>query len=424
MAETTRTFQNMLNEYTPYKLLREEILKRVYFINKAQKDDSWLGGNLIVPFQGTQASSVSMDGLTESADITEDEYVRGNIDNYKEAWASLVFNYTDLIQHNKVSTQNFLRILPDQLEQMMNYFKELVSIQITGAKNFAYVPGTDEGGKPPANGALSVNRIDRFVIGQKVWVQNKVDTNAAPGRYLFVTAIDVNDSRVTFSLTKGGAAAAVAAYTAAAEAKFYYAGITRDNTKNFSSVRDALLSRANGGAEKLYGQTKTAYPYLQAVNIDGDGVTAANILDRLFDGYTAMKIKGKGMANEIVMSYKHLGSIMKLVEAQKGSFKVMPKDTKANLYAWDTIDIASVTGKRLRFVGVQEMQDDTIFYLDWSGIKFHSNGGFRKVQSPDGNTYYVERRKQGYRFICDMCLFGDLVVSNPGNCGIMYGINY
>jgi len=48
---TTRTFQDMLNEYLPNRLLKEELIKRDYILSTIDKDDSWKGGKLIVPFK-------------------------------------------------------------------------------------------------------------------------------------------------------------------------------------------------------------------------------------------------------------------------------------------------------------------------------------------------------------------------------------
>jgi hypothetical protein len=94
---TQRTFQDMLNEYLPNRLLREEMVKRDYVLNRAEKDNNWKGGKLIVPFKGAGASSVKFGGLTASNDIAQDEYVRGSIDDYVEVWGSLVFNHRKLV---------------------------------------------------------------------------------------------------------------------------------------------------------------------------------------------------------------------------------------------------------------------------------------------------------------------------------------
>lgn len=37
---TTRSFQDMLNEYLTYDLLREELVKRDYVLQKVEKDNS------------------------------------------------------------------------------------------------------------------------------------------------------------------------------------------------------------------------------------------------------------------------------------------------------------------------------------------------------------------------------------------------
>ena len=42
---TARSFQSMLNEYLPNKLLKEELIKRDYILTNVKKDDNWKGGN-------------------------------------------------------------------------------------------------------------------------------------------------------------------------------------------------------------------------------------------------------------------------------------------------------------------------------------------------------------------------------------------
>ena len=97
---TTRSFQAMLNEYLPNDLLMEEMLKRDWVLTNIEKDNNWKGGKSIVPFKGQQASSIKMGGLTTSSDIAEYKYVRGSVDDYVEAWGSLIFNHRDLMDHS------------------------------------------------------------------------------------------------------------------------------------------------------------------------------------------------------------------------------------------------------------------------------------------------------------------------------------
>lgn len=413
---TTRTFQDMLNEYLPNRLLREELVKRDYVLNRVEKDDKWKGGKLIVPFKGSGASSVKFGGLTASSDIAEDKYVRGSIDDYIEVWGSLIFNHRDLMEHNgKIPESTFLKIVPDVVEDFLEYQKQVVSFQLTSGPHFASVVADTD----LANGIIEVDRIDRFMLGQKV---NLSDDDTAASAF-YVISIDVNASTVTLSATRGGAAASLIAYTTAQNAKLYHDGVAAASD-TFVSLKSALLSAANGGSANLHGVSKLLYPYLQAININGSTITATNILDKLFDAYKDVKIKARGQANEVLMSFKHLGSVMKLVEVQKGGFKVAPDSMKATEYGWSEIVIMAVTGEMLKFVGIQEMDDDVIMFMDWKGITFRSNGMFKKRKSPEGLEYFEVRNTSGYQYIVDSCLFGELEVRKPGNCAIVYGISY
>lgn len=417
---TTRNFQDMLNEYLPNDLLKEEITKRDYILQKVQKDESWAGGDIVVPFRGSRATSVSFGSLTASSDIVQSKKVRGTISAYHEVWGSLIFDHADLMQHNKLSEQNFLKLLPDEIEDFMIYLKETVSIQLGSGPHFATVTDATDA----ASGILVVDKIDRFEINKLCTLD---DGNSAAASY-WVTAINVDDSEVTLSATKGGAAADVSAYSVAQSAKFYQPGVfdAGGNHDTFFSLRSALLSAANGGSTNIHGIAKTAYPYLQAVNISGASISATNILDQLFDSVTTMRRKAKGgMATTYLMSLKHLGSVMKLLELQKGSFVVVDAP-KSNLYGWTEIKLASVsTGQILEIVGIQEMDDDIIPIVDWKSMTFRTQGGFKKRMSPEGKEYFEVRATTGYSYIVDVCLFGEMEYSKPGHNGIIYGIpNY
>lgn len=423
---TTRTFQDMLNEYLPNKLLKDELVKRDYFLNNVEKDDNWKGGTIVVPFKAAGASSVKFGSLTDAADIASASYVRGEITSYQEVWGSMIFYHRDILDHSgRVVEDSFLSNLPKQLDDFMEYMKMCVSLGIMSGPHFATATATANAASGgTAGGILGVDRIDRFELGQKFTLD---DGNSAQADY-YVIAIDVNTSEITVSATRGGAAADISAYTIAQSAKCYHDGVlvAGTATNKFQSLKDALLSAANGGGASLHGKTKAAYPYLQSVNVDGSTVSATNILDKLFDGFTTLKLKAKGGNKiKIVMALKHFGSIMKLIEAQKGGFKVAEGSRKASIYGWEEVEITSVTGQRLQLVGVHEMDTDVIFYLDWSALTFRSNGFFRKRTGPGGNQYYETRATSGFAYIVDISLFGELEVSAPGKCGIMFGIpNY
>jgi hypothetical protein len=410
----------MLNDFLPNELLKEELVKRDYLLSNVEKDDTWVGaagsttngGALIVPFKSAGASSVAAGSLSASTDIAQDQFVRGQISVQPEIWGSMVFNHTDLMQHEVVSEKNFLKILPDAVNDFMDYLKNVVSVNLLNGTWFAKTTVAASS----SNGILTVDRPDRFVVGQKL---NIVATSPAL-LVAYVLSIDVNAMTVTCVTARGGSTNTdFSANNVASGAQISNDGFAANG---FTSLRSCLLSSANGGGSTLYGQTKTAYPYLQAININGANVTAANIVEKLFDGFTVTRRLGRGKPTDIIMSYNNLGLVLKVVEASKGAFNVKPGSAKASQYGWDEIEIGSVTNQSLKFIGVQEMDDDIAIYLDWRALKFYSNGFFRKRKSPDGIEYFEVRATTGYQYIIDVCLFGDLVVDRPSYCGIMYGI--
>jgi hypothetical protein len=413
---TSRSFQDMLNEYTPNTMLMEEMVKRDWFLSNVEIDNGWKGGKLIVPFKGAGASSVEFGQLAASNDISQSTYVRGYIADYVESWGSIILNHRDLMDHSgKIPETTFLKLIPGEIDMMMDYFKQVVSTQFGSGSHFATFTANGTVG-----GVIEVDHIDRFSIGQKFTID---DGNSA-ALDVYVIAININQTStrgaVTVSATRGGAAADVSAYTTAQAAKCYHPGVLTNG--GFQSIRDALLSTANGGSATIHNVSKLAYPILQAVNIDGSAWTASNILDSIFDGYTTVRQRAKGNANTVVMSFKHLGSVMKKLEAQKGPF-VVTKQPSASIYGWTEIEITTVKGT-LKLVGIVEMDDDVMFYLDMSTIKFRTNGGFKKRTAPDGREYFEIRNTTGYAYVIDCCLFGELEHSKPGHNAIVYGISY
>lgn len=419
---TNRSFQNMLNEYLPNELLKEELIKRDYLLSKVEKDDGWLGGNLVVPFKAAGASSVAFGQLSASTDIAQDNYVRGGIPSQKEAWGSMLFNHRDLMEHEAVSEKNLLKILPDTVNDFMDYMKNVVSVNLLNGPWFAILTAN----ATSSNGQILVDRPDRFVVGQKVIVDDSGTGGPITG---YVSTIDMNTVTgvsvgiVTLVTARGGSTTvdfSVNNKTTANTAKCYNDG---QETNGFSDLRSALLSSANGGSSTLYGVTKTLYPYLQAINVSGASVTAANILEQTFNAFTQTRRLGKGNPTDILVSYKNWGYIIAVVEASKGAYNVKPGSAKASQYGWDEIEIGSVTNQALKFVAIQEMSDDIMMFMDFRALKFYSNGFFRKRKSPDGIEYFEVRAQTGFQYLVDICLFGDLVLQRPSYCGIMYGIN-
>jgi hypothetical protein len=414
---TNRDFQSMLNEFLPMELMKAEMMKRDYLLQSAEMDDTWKGGNLVVPFEGQNASSVEFGQLAADTDISKYKYVRGGISVQPEVWGTMRFEHRDLMEHNgKIPESTFLKILPGQIDDFLTNLKMVVSVNMLNGAAFATltVDGT-------AGGVIEVDRIDRFSIDQKLYLY---DGNTAAAAF-YVIAIDVNggtlkNGSVTLSSSRGGSATSVAAYTVAQSAVCYHPGA---QSSSFTSLKSQLLSATNGGTSTIFGQTKTAYPYLQAVQIDGSAVSATNILSKIFDGYTRRQILGKGgSAPEVLMSLKHFGSCLKVIELQKGAFNIVPGSRKVSQYGYDTIEIGSVSGQTLKLVGIQELDDTAILFLDWSTITVYSNGMFKRRTAPDGKQYFEVRSTAGYAYILDHCFFGDVVCKAPWKNAIMYSI--
>lgn len=414
MSNTTASFQSMLNQFLPNDLLREEFVKRDWLLQNVEMDNTWLGGPLIVPFKGTQASSVAFGQLTASTDIAEDAYVRGQINTQPEAWGTMIFHQKDIFQHGKVSEQNFLKLLPDTVEDFLDYMKNVVSLNMLNGAAFAKL--TANGG---ASGTITVDRVERFVLNQKVYLNDDGTVGQSPAYYVSNIVLDTNI--VTLVTVRGGSTLPnLTTYTTAHSASVYFDGSI---ASGFTSLRGSLLSLANGGTAQLYGQTKTAYPYLQAINLDGSSISSSNILQKIFDGYTTIKNKGKGNPNSVIMSFRNLGYVMSLLEVSKGAYHIDQTGTKVNAYGWTEINITGVKGS-LKVVGIQELNDDVIMFLDTrpTVMKIYSNGGFQKRKSPNGIEYFEIRNTTGYDYILDVAFMADFVLQRPSYCGVYYAI--
>ncbi len=409
---TTTSFSTMLNQYLPVSMLFDEVKKRNWLLQNIEQDNSWLGGTLVVPFLGAVGSSVTFGSLAASSDIAEEIAVRGSISSYKELAGSMIFNSTDLMQHGKISEQNFLKIIPDAIDRHVSLIAGTLSQNmLTGSFVAAATADGD------SSGNITVAQPDRFQIGQKVSVD---DDNSSPATG-YVRTINLNSGVLTiYDARSGGSVVNLSGYTVAQNAKIYNDG---QQANAFSSLPDALLSSANGGSSTILGQTKTDYPFLQAINVSGADVTASNILSKIFDAYVTVRRLGGGKPFKVVMSYKHYGSCLKALESAKGAFNVVPKSKETQVFGWDSIMVGGFAGT-LELVAVQEMNDTQIYFLDMSSMKFYTNGGIRRFVDPDGNEYYKIRNTTGYQLIIDHFCFGDLVVQEPRKNGIMYSISY
>jgi hypothetical protein len=400
---TDRTFSSMLNEYLNFELLQHEGIKRDYLLKN------------IVPFRGGRASSFRYGALTDASDISQNTFVRGSVPYYKEIWGTMKFLSKDLVEHNapgKISEQSFLQILPGLVEDFTDDMKQAISVNLLTGTHFASltVDGT-------VGGDMTVDRPERFQIDQKVVVDDD-DSGAVTG---YVISIDINTGVIHLEDTRGGGANVdLSPYTVAQNAKVYIDG-AQVSADAFTPLKEQLLSAANGGSATLFGQTKTDYPYLQATNHDGSAFAAATLDADVFNAWTENQILGKGRATDVVMDYTNLGSFMKLLDNQSGPFKHV--GTKVDKFGYTEISVIGVNGE-LKVVGVHEMEQDCMYFMDWSSLRLASNGMFRREADPDGQQYYIVRGPTGYEYVLDIAFFGELICFKPSSMGAIYGISY
>jgi hypothetical protein len=409
-----RSFSSMLNEFVTGSVLTESLVKRMWFFNEVEHKTNWKNGTYPVPFEGNVPTSIQFNGLTPANDIAEADFVRGEASTQVKATHSLIFNQEDLAEHDgKIPESTFIDVMERQIGPGMNFFKESLSHQMLCGPQVCTV--TAEGSA--ASGIFTVDHIERLNLKQKLMIKDSSTAAVA----VYVTAIDLNADTATFSLSRGGSAANLSAYTIADGAKLYHPG---GESGTFTSMRQALLSLANGGAATLHSQTKLSYPYLQCINKDGSGITASNILEKLFDFYVDVRKKARGNANQLLMSYKHWGSVMKSQQIEKGAYKVV-NDPKRSEYGWWETTIASTkSGETLTIVAIQEMDDDIIVAFDKASVHVASNGGVQKIKTPEGKEFYVVRNTTGYQYVVDIIFRGEVIWKGPTRNGIMHSISY
>lgn len=408
---TTQNFSNMVNEYLPNSLLMQELKKRNWLLQNIEHDQSWKLGNLIVPFVSGVASSVKFGSLTSASDIAAEKTVRGVVSSHKEMWSSMIFEAKDIMVNDKVSEQNFLKILPDQIERHMDYMNQVLGQNLLSGKavDKAVTNGT-------VGGTLKVSNPERFTLEQKVIVD---DDDSAPVTG-YISTINLNTDTLLIVTARGGATPVdLSGYTVAQNAKVYN---DAQNSDGFTALIDAILPASAGGDASIYGVVKTATPYTQAIAIDSSAVVAADLLKEIFKAYVLIRKKGEGKPFKALMSFRNLGVCLQNLESQKGAFNVVPNSQKAEQFGFTEIQIGGYAGV-VTLVALQEMDDDKIIFFDPSSTKLYSNGGLRKHKTPDGIEFYTVRNTTGYQYIIDTNLMGELVVIAPKKNGVMYGLN-
>lgn len=425
-TETTTDFNAMLKRYMPYKLLKAEVEKRSYFLQKVNKKSNYKGGVMDIPFKAASASSFRYGKLIASTKITQSKYVKGLLQGYKEIWGAMKFYDHDLNRHPDAA-QSFLESLLKELPDFAEAMKERVSQALLNGPALTEVTDVTNA----ATGIIKVKRPEMLELGQ--YVEIGATTAKKTG---YVSTININDGSILIvtaisDVDAGTNPVDLSAVTAVVVGDSLRLEDGFDATLQFTSLPEQVLSEANGGSALLFGKSKVKYPFLQAYNHDGSGIAAGNILSTIFNAFSATKRIGKtANPTEVIMSYTNLQNAMaELEDVTTGANGIgsgrqfTAGDTKANAYGWTTIQVTGVKGV-LTLVGINELRDDVIFGLDWRGIDLHSNGMFERRKSPSGNEFYEERTEDGFVYIVDIRFFGELVVSMPSYQFVIHSIDY
>jgi hypothetical protein len=402
---TNTTFGTMLKEYTPHSLFVDKMEKVNWFYRKLKKDQSWVGQNYIVPFEGGEYSSLSHGALTASNDVADMTPVEGSISTQPELWGTLKFQERDLERHGDLE-KSFMKILPGKLNQFMERMEERISILLLNDGSVAKATADGE-----ADGEITVDRPERFTIGEKVSVD---DGNSSPVSG-YVTAIDMATKKLTIKDARSsGSAVDLSGYTTAQSAKIY---LPNGTTAGFTGLASQLLSSTNGGASTIFGQTKTAYPYLQAQQFSASGVAdGQDLLDVFLDAMYDTQQLGKSKANSIVCSLKNFKVIAKVLQAAKQ----IEGNVEAG-YGFAKLQMVGAAGS-MEIIGLRDMPDDKAYILDWDTLVLAGSDFFKKKRHLNGEEYFIERATTGYTYIVDIKFFGDLICLRPSANGVVHSI--
>lgn len=409
-------FAALLNENCPNAMLWEELVKKDYLFNKMKKDTNCYGSKTVVPFISASESSIRYGKLTAADDISSLKPVRGELEAMTEVYGSLIFSHADLVdQEGRIPESTFMKVFPGAVERMTRAMRENMSMQMLNGDFFA--TATDS--TAAATGIFIVDHPERFQIGQKC----QIDDSNSTGAIVYVTAVDYNTRAITVSDTRGGAAWNASAYTTAQACKFYHDGVQEQGS--FNSFRSALLSAANGGSANLHGKAKVSYgSFLQAMNVSGSDITAANFLEKMFDAWIHCKTYGKCTGDTILVNLKHMGSVMKIMEDARGAYTIVKSDNKPMFGWWETEIAASKSGQVLKLVGLQEADFDIAPIVNFDSIVLRSKGGLKKIKQPDGSEFFTQRAETGYSYIVDLEFHGQVEFNKPGEQAIIHGISY
>jgi len=416
----------MLNEHLAFDLLEEEVKKQSYILDNCTIKKDWVGGTIPVPFKAGKGGTIIMGGLADTSEIAQTSYVRGTLTTQKEAYGSLIVHEKDLMLNGKVSEQSFIRILPDQLEDLRDVYSQSVSTQLLngGALTAVTVAGT-------SGGVISVSHPERLTIGMRLSFKGAVQTGVG-----YVKTININTGALLIVTTPGGSTGQDLSDDGAAGTGDIDAAdgvyLSNCDAHNFTDVFTQLLpSGVLSGSANLYGKEKALYPFLQPIVYNGDtgGAVSDSAEDLLYHLFlTQGRAHKRGaMPKEWVLSYTNYLALKHYIETTGSSYRIIDtgKDT-VNYAGTKKITIGGIDDETVIRV-VRDMPDNLALCWDVKDLEFHTppDGFFKVLESPDGNKYYTVRTagtssNAGYSYISDIVLRGEFIHTKPWNTALIY----
>jgi len=410
----TQEFSALLKRYRPVNILKDEVKKRDYMFRNVKKDPKWKGGRYQIPVNTAPATSVKFGALTAADAIDKAKGTMAYETDYITVVQSLIFDQMDLAAGDNYEG-SFIKVMMDTLAPAARFYKEVIShSMLLGSRIDSLTANGDAAG----TGIANVNFPERFEIDQ-LCVLKDSDSQGA----FYVIAVDLNANTVTFSDTRGGAASSIADYTTAKSAAIYYDGTINTSTgaaqNTMNSLRDALLSAANGGSANLHNVAKASYKQWQAHQEDLSGASAADLVEYLFKAWVKASRKGRGNPSEVLISFDNFQYIVNSLETNR-RFSV--SDLKAG-YGFQSVRLMG-PGGALKLTALREMDNDIAPIIDWSSFKLAGMRFFEPVKSPkNGDVVFEVRNTSGYQFIMDVMFYGNLIFHHPSYNGIGCGIS-
>lgn len=442
----TRSWQSMINDKIDAPMIMNK-LKRDLWINKLMEEKGWIGtGETIttpagprnskaVAFLGSEVHATKIGAFQDPDKIQIADPIRGLVESYVDMTGSMRVRQRDIQQHKgKGLVTSLLGKFDKQTDFAMSGFKQQIEDGILNNSVISSVSSIASA----ASGFLTLDHPEKVHIGMGIQLGGS-DATSKGGEF-FVTAVNKNTGVTTFSATLGGGAANLTNYVASTAALTFVCvnGSVSTSTGlvayGFDSIESILLSAAKGGSSTYLGKTKTDYPFLQSINVDGSSMTSADFLPRLFEYYNryislqTRHPEGAKPRDIMLSPFNYTVALLNL-EQYKGSF-YKNDDAKANPYGWDSITLGTKSsGGELRLNRVENLKDSILPVVNMDTFALTSDKGLEFISDPNnaGNEkyWYVVRATTAaaYTWVLDFILPAQFVCGNPESNGIIHSVS-